>query len=146
MHRPIAVFMYLFPLLLLAQGRLEVVVHIPEQAPSGTLHLALCPNEDAFRIVEGCRIREVVTKGDAASFSFPDLPAGTYAVKVFLDMNGNGVLDKNELGIPQEPVGFSNDAMGRMGPASFKEASFAFSGVDTAVAFTLRVPPRMEER
>jgi uncharacterized protein (DUF2141 family) len=36
-----------------------------------------------------------------------DLPVGRYAVAVYHDLNDNGKLDKNVLGIPKEPYGFS---------------------------------------
>jgi uncharacterized protein (DUF2141 family) len=36
-----------------------------------------------------------------------DLPFGAYAVAVFHDQNGNGKLDQNMIGIPQEPYAFS---------------------------------------
>ena len=48
---------------------------------------------------------------------------GTYAVLAFQDLNGNGVLDRNLLGIPTEPFGFSNDARGRFGPPGFDAAA-----------------------
>lgn len=43
-----------------------------------------------------------------ASFSFGNLPAGRYAVVVFHDENGNGTIDHNAMGLPSEPLGFSN--------------------------------------
>ncbi|MES2113637.1 MAG: DUF2141 domain-containing protein, partial [Pseudomonadota bacterium] len=52
----------------------------------------------------------------------PDLPAGDYALSVFHDENGNGELDANPVGMPIEPYGFSNDAMGNYGPPSFQAA------------------------
>ncbi len=55
---------------------------------------------------------------------FPDLPAGNYAVKLFQDENENGQIDKNFMGIPTEPYGFSNNG-GSYGPPSFDEAKVA---------------------
>jgi len=40
--------------------------------------------------------------------TFPDLPAGQYAVSVFQDSNDNGKLDTAIFGIPSEKYGFSN--------------------------------------
>ncbi len=53
-----------------------------------------------------------------------DLPFGEYAIAVYHDKNKNGELDSNLLGIPKENYGFSNNARGRFGPASWKDASF----------------------
>jgi len=50
---------------------------------------------------------------------------GTYAVSVFQDENSNGKLDRNFLGIPSEPYGFSNDARASFGPPKFDKASFS---------------------
>jgi uncharacterized protein (DUF2141 family) len=53
-----------------------------------------------------------------------ELPEGEYAISVFHDQNGNRQLDQNFINIPKEPFGFSNDALGMMGPPSFDEAMF----------------------
>lgn len=64
-----------------------------------------------------------------------DLPSGKYAIASYHDENGNGKLDTNALGIPQEGYGFSNDARGALGPPGFAEAAFEFDGkTDKAVA------------
>ena len=49
-----------------------------------------------------------------------------YAVSVVYDEDGNGKLNTGFLGIPSDPVGFSNNAKGTFGPPSFYKASFAF--------------------
>jgi uncharacterized protein (DUF2141 family) len=47
-------------------------------------------------------------------------------------------MDKNLLGIPTEPIAFSNNAQGRMGPPDFDAVKLAVpaAGLDTTV--TLR--------
>ncbi|MDR1455778.1 MAG: DUF2141 domain-containing protein [Tannerella sp.] len=40
--------------------------------------------------------------------TFTDLPKGKYAVSAYQDMNKNGRLDRNIIGIPKEKYGFSN--------------------------------------
>jgi uncharacterized protein (DUF2141 family) len=47
------------------------------------------------------------------------VPPGRYGVSVFQDLNGNGELDQNFLGIPKEPVGFGNNYR-PMGKPSFE--------------------------
>lgn len=66
--------------------------------------------------------RQVVPAG-TARLEF-ELPEGVYAIKLFLDLNGNGEMDTNFLGIPKEPFGFSNNAKGKLGPPSFDAAAF----------------------
>jgi|SRR5579884_628912 len=73
------------------------------------------------------RTTATITAGHA-SCEFPDVPAGTYAISVFHDENGNGRLDTNWLGIPREGVGASNNPKPRMGPPKFGAAKFQNSG------------------
>ena len=60
------------------------------------------------------------------------LPPGIYGARVLHDLNGNGEMDSNFVGIPKEPWAFSNNATGRLGPAKWQDAKFEISG-DTAV-------------
>ena len=63
--------------------------------------------------------------------SFDPIPGGTYAVACFHDENGNGKMDTGLFGIPTEGVVVSNHAKGFLGPPSFKDAKFAFTGAAT---------------
>lgn len=71
-----------------------------------------------------CLKRVAVEIPGELDIAITDLDEGTYAVSVFHDMNLNGVLDKNLLGVPAEPYGFSNNARGWMGPPKFADAAF----------------------
>ena len=64
-----------------------------------------------------------------------DIPDGTYAVAVFHDKNGNGKLDTNFLGIPKEPVAFSNAKMKTFGPPKFSECAFRITK-DTEISIS----------
>lgn len=62
--------------------------------------------------------------GDTLIFRFV-LPSGVYAISGFYDKNGNGKLDRNFVGKPKEPVGFSNNIRPKFGPPKFDECSFS---------------------
>ena len=64
------------------------------------------------------------------------LPPGVYGARVLHDLNGNGEMDSNFVGMPKEPWAFSNNATGRLGPAKWQDAKFEISG-DTAVEIRL---------
>jgi uncharacterized protein (DUF2141 family) len=53
-----------------------------------------------------------------------DLPPGIYAANGYHDENGNGKLDTNFLGIPEEGYMFSNDVRPVLSAPSFESASF----------------------
>lgn len=71
---------------------------------------------------------------------FTNLQPGRYAVVVLHDENGNGHLDKDFLGFPTEPYGFSNGAEGFLGPPSFSDAAMALGPGDSAVRIGLILP------
>jgi uncharacterized protein (DUF2141 family) len=71
---------------------------------------------------------------------FTNLAPGRYAVVVLHDENGNGHLDKNFLGFPTEPYGFSNGAEGFLGPPSFSDAAMALGPADGAIRIELILP------
>jgi uncharacterized protein (DUF2141 family) len=68
--------------------------------------------------------REEALDNDAVNVVFPGLTIGTYAASVYYDLDSDGELDTGMFRIPSEPVGFSNNARGRFGPAKWKQTSF----------------------
>ena len=54
---------------------------------------------------------------------FTDVPEGEYAVMVYQDLDGNKKLNRNLIGIPNEPYGFSNNPS-LMGPPRFEQLRF----------------------
>ena len=52
------------------------------------------------------------------------LPAGEYALSIFQDVNDNGKLESNFIGLPKEPAGLSNNLRPKFGPPKYKNAMF----------------------
>ena len=67
-----------------------------------------------------------------------DLPPGDYAISLFHDQNSNGKLDKNPIGMPIEPYGFSNDAAGAYGPPTFQQSLTHLADTGSVVKVSLR--------
>lgn len=78
-----------------------------------------------------------VDEHGAAVLNFGSHLPGQFAIVVFYDKNENGKLDAGFLRIPKEKVGFSNNAKGRFGPASWDDALFSLDRVDLQVAIEL---------
>ena len=72
------------------------------------------------------------------SWKQDSLPYGKYAIAVYHDKNVNGELDSNLLGIPKEAYGFSNNARGRFGPASWKDAHFEITSQQYSMTITIK--------
>lgn len=132
---------HLWILALLSVGHMSaqsmLTVNIAVEKTEGILVLAICPSDEAYGKEQGCVLKHVpVTDGQVVIRL--DLPPGQYAIKAFQDLNGNDKLDTNWLGIPNEPYGFSNDAMGVMGPPSFTQAGFMHGPSGTVIRFRMK--------
>jgi len=63
-----------------------------------------------------------------AIITFENIEKGTYAFSMFHDVNDNKKMDKNFMGIPKEPYGFSNNKKGKFGPPDFEKVQFDVHG------------------
>jgi uncharacterized protein (DUF2141 family) len=134
-RNPIAALLLLTAALPATAADVDIVItEITE--PTGTIYWSLFDSAESFdnggAPVIAARSR---VHGDSLHVTLRDLPSGRYALRLFHDSNGNGELDRNLLGIPQEGYGFSNDA-GARGPATFDDAAVT---VDDDTALTVRV-------
>ena len=71
------------------------------------------------------------------AFVFQGLTTGEYAVSAIYDEDMDGELDTGFFRIPTEKIGFSNNATGRFGPASYEDARFLLSSTNTAITINL---------
>jgi uncharacterized protein (DUF2141 family) len=107
---------------------LEIKVTLPEDA-TGKLYLVVYNNKADFLGEKGeLTVYELAELRDHPTIKIDKVKEGTYAFVAFIDENNNGVMDKNRLGIPKEPIGFSVSKMGLFGPPSFKKASYQIPG------------------
>lgn len=66
--------------------------------------------------------KEVTVTASSMLLEFNDLPFGEYAIAMIHDVNSNQAFDKNIIGIPKEPYGFSNNKSILSGLPKFEEA------------------------
>jgi len=133
----------LLPLLLLLTspvwaGDLKLSLH-GEGIRGKTLFVAVHNSANDFPTRDGNAIKaSAIAQSDLVELTIPNIPSGEYAVAVFADMNGNGKLDSNFIGIPKEPVGISRDAKGSFGPPKFVDAAFKIGDGVTALKIELK--------
>ena len=89
----------------------------------GSIFIAVFEDPNSFPEF-GKQYREMVlpVASKELSHTFKNLPNNGYALAVFHDINDNGILDKNALGIPLEPYGFSRNARARFSAPPFEDA------------------------
>ena len=94
---------------------------------SGNIYIAVYDSDDDW-LGDDAILRQKVVIADALDGKVVhtafDLPPGEYAFSIFYDVNDNGKLDTNFIGIPKEPVALSNNARPKFGPPKYKDAVF----------------------
>jgi uncharacterized protein (DUF2141 family) len=122
----------------LAAHAADLVIHVDNvKSATGQVMVALYDNADAF-LKRPARTATAQADTAGTTLVFHDLAPGEYGFSIFHDANDNGRLDRNLMGIPTEPIAFSNNALGHMGPPAFGAVKLAVpaAGLDTTV--TLR--------
>jgi len=119
-----------------AQQTISVTVKTPK-AKLGTVHATLCNNAKDFLKQSFKEASANVTPDGNTVLTFSGIPKGDYALRLYQDVNGDGVVNTGFFGIPKEPFGFSNNPEVTFGPPSFKQASFAVA--DAPIALIVRL-------
>ncbi|QTQ14700.1 DUF2141 domain-containing protein [Treponema parvum] len=104
-----------------------VVTGIKEN--SGTIVISIHDSSESFRKHIPYRTAELTADGEKAVYRIR-LKAGDYAFCVYHDVNGDGKLNANAIGIPKEPFGFSNYD-GKGPPGNFKKHKVFIDGAAT---------------
>lgn len=109
--------------------------------PEGQIAVALYRNPDDFRHNRN-PVRTLILDrdGPVTHAVIIGLAPGRYAIAAFQDLNRDGKLGTNPVGIPNEPFGFSSDARARFGPPSFDAAAFTLGASGASQRIILRSP------
>src|SRR5258708_5163160 len=100
----------------------------------GNIRVALRRDENT---IVDAKILEIDPKTLTAEVAFENLPEGTYGVTVIHDENKNGKLDMNEMGMPEEGYGHSNNPAKRMGPPNFDETKILVNSTGASIEIKL---------
>ena len=119
------------------QARLDIVVSNIEDAV-GTMLVTIYDKPDHWLKQPYFRsIKQDISSTDDVTIVVADMPAGSYAISVFHDLNDNLELDTNFIGIPKEPYSFSG-TMGKFGPPKFDAAAVPLAPGDNTIAIELK--------
>lgn len=106
----------------------------------GSIRMAVYNNEKSFPS-ESHSFRGgalALRSGIHPQLACDQLPFGQYAVAVYHDLNNNGKMDKNALGIPTEPYAFSNNIKVKWRAPKFQEAVFGFNSRHQEITVELK--------
>ncbi len=102
----------------------DLVIKIsPVEKAAGKMMVAIYDSKDSFRKSTAQASAMPATTGKM-QFTFANLTAGDYAVLVYHDINDNGDLDTNMLGLPKEPWGASLEGKVLFGAPSWRKTQF----------------------
>ncbi len=91
--------------------------------PGKAIRLAVYDSEEAFLENARAKHQAPVDARGLAVLPLAGLEPGEYAFAVYLDLNGDGKLNRGKfLGRPKEPVAFSNGAKAKLRKPRFDEA------------------------
>jgi len=85
------------------------------------VRLAVYANEDDFLEMAAVKHQGALNETGLAIVRFRGLKPGEYAFAAYLDMNGDGRLNRGALGIPTEPIAFSNGIVPKWRRPNFDE-------------------------
>jgi uncharacterized protein (DUF2141 family) len=104
-----------------AAGSMELAINDIEHN-YGTLWIGLYASEEAFLDKDQAHLEAVkVSDFKGKHIYLNDLDYGDYAVALFHDLNNNGELDVNWLGVPEEPFAFSRPVPSKWRLPKFSE-------------------------
>jgi len=105
----------------------------------GTVRLAVYDSEKAFMDESQARLVNVPISGTPTfSYNLNGLAPGKYALAFFQDENDNFKLDKNLLGIPTEPYGFSKTPESKWRVPDFEEIAVKIEPGKNRIAVQLK--------
>ncbi len=103
----------------------ELKIELRREHVGGSLQVLLFDNAENFENFTSPLRSERFPADGQQQLRVQDVPTGEYALLVFHDENDNEQLDVNFIGIPREPIGFSNEYRPRGAP-TFRNARFTF--------------------
>ena len=90
----------------------------------GTVKWALYDNEKVYeQRTPAVKSGSISVTGESLTWEVTGLTPGPYALAIYHDVNNNGVLDLNFLGVPKEPYAFSGTSSSKWLPPSFDKAA-----------------------
>lgn len=119
-----------------ATGQLSITISGIKK-PEGIIAIEVLRGEAQFDGEGSTASMLIPAQVPALNVTLGPLPAGEYAIRVMQDIDEDGKLKTNMIGMPKEPWGMSNNATGKFGPPTWKDARFAL-GPDSQQTIELR--------
>jgi len=116
-------------------GQATVIVKVTGlRSEKGQVRIAVFNSSEKWLGEQPVYSSTINVGSQSVTWKIYDVPYGDYGIAVFHDENKNGKLDKNFVGIPLEPYGFSNNVRVTFGPPTWEKSKFVVKGSTTEVS------------
>ena len=106
------------------------------QSQTGTIRLGVY-DEAGYKGGDAVNGANISVDAATASVTLEGIAPGEYGIKLYHDVDGDGDMNTNPVGMPTEPFAFSNNAVGRFGPATWAAAKFEITEEGTVQTIDL---------
>ena len=128
-------FSYSRPVLAQSSGQGTIVVKVTGlRSEKGQVKIAVFNSPEKWLGEQPIYSSTIDVAGQTVVWKINDVPYGDYGIAVLHDENKNGKMDKNFVGIPLEPYGFSNNVRVTFGPPTWEKSKFVVKGSTTEVS------------
>ena len=120
-------------------GQATVIVKVTGlRSEKGQVRIAVFNSSEKWLGEQPVYSSTINVDSQSVTWKIYDVPYGDYGIAVFHDENKNGKMDKNFLGIPLEPYGFSNNVRVTFGPPKWEKSKFVVKGSTTEVSIEVK--------
>ena len=120
-------------------GQATVIVKVTGlRSEKGQVRIAVFNSSEKWLGEQPVYSSTINVDSQSVTWKIYDVPYGDYGIAVFHDENKNGKMDKNFVGIPLEPYGFSNNVRVTLGPPTWEKSKFVVKGPTTEVSIEVK--------
>ncbi|EKF55166.1 hypothetical protein I215_09052 [Galbibacter marinus] len=120
------------------ENQTTLTINFTSDKAKGVINMSVYDSKENFLTNYFKQKRADMLSGEDIQVVIEGLCLGhQYSIASFLDENDNQKLDKNFVGMPQEPYGFSKNVKGTFGPPSFEETKITLDQKNKQINITL---------
>ena len=103
----------------------------------GTVYYALYASAETMMTRNSIQLEAATVKDGASTITFKNVAPGVYSIVCHHDLNDNQQMDFDEMGMPLEKYGVSNNTINPYGPPIFTDTKFDV--IDTNLTFEIEL-------
>lgn len=107
------------------------------ESNDGKMYYVLYDSAEGMMQRKAVQRHESEIENGVSTITFTDVAIGDYSIVCFHDSNDNVKMDFNEMGMPLEKYGVSNNKINPYGPPSFSDTKFDV--IDTNLTFEIEL-------